>query len=112
LSTGFRLYIESGKKALRHLGDYRDVAERVKSLVKAYWGDAEVYVFGSAVEGRYTAASDIDILIVVDGVSRDEADRVKASIYECIDAPIELHIASRDEFENWYRRFIDVLEEV
>ena len=112
MSRSFKHYIESGRRALRHLSNYRAVAGRIRDIVKSYWGDARVYVFGSAVEGRYTAASDIDILIVVDGVSRDEADRVKASIYECIDAPIELHIASRDEFENWYRRFIDVLEEV
>jgi len=112
LSRRFKQYIESGRKALEHLNNYRAVAERVKSLVKAYWGDAVVYVFGSAVEGRYTAASDIDILIVVDGVSKEEGDRVKALIYERIDAPIELHIASRDEFEGWYKRFIEVLEEV
>lgn len=35
-----------------------------------------------------------------------EKDRVKALVYERIDAPIELHIASRDEFEGWYKRFI------
>jgi len=39
-------------------------------------------------------------------------DKVKALIYERIDVPIELHIASREEFEGWYRRFIEVLEEV
>jgi len=112
LSTGFELYIRSGKKALEQLGNYREISIEVKKVVTESWKDARVYVFGSVVEGRYTAGSDIDILVVVDGVDREEAFKMKAKIYKKINAPLEIHIASSAEFENWYSRFIDKLEEV
>ncbi len=104
--------MESGRRALEQLGRYREIAKAVKGIVEGHWSDAKVYAFGSALEGRYTAASDIDILVVVDGVDREEAQRVKAEVYGAVDAPIELHVASSDEFERWHRRFIGELEEI
>ena len=112
MSTGFELYIKSGKKALEKLGNYREIAKEVKRMVREAWRDARVYVFGSVIEGRYTAGSDIDILVVVDGVGSEEAIRMKAKIYKSIDAPIQLHVASSSELENWYSRFIERIEEV
>jgi hypothetical protein len=112
LSKGFDVYIESGAKALGQLNNYREVARKVKCLVNAVWTDSKVYVFGSVIKGKQTAASDIDILIVVDGVTREQAYIVEAKIYRAIDAPIELHVASTKEFTDWYARFIDKLQEI
>jgi len=106
------VYIESGRKALEQLKKYMEIRREVKRIVNEVLGDAKVYVFGSVVEGRYTAMSDIDMLIVVNNMDRKEIYKVKAIIYKNIDAPIELHVASNDEFENWYKRFIHKLEEV
>ena len=71
-----------------------------------------MYVFGSIIEGRTAASSDIDILIIVDNISREDAYKLKAKIYKLIDAPIELHIASTKEFEGWYKRFIKRLKRI
>jgi hypothetical protein len=60
----FRPVIEEGKRALEALRKYREAAEKVKEAARKIAGDAKVYVFGSALTGRYTAASDVDILIV------------------------------------------------
>ena len=97
---------------MEQLDNYRDVSKKVKSMVRESWKDARVYVFGSVIEGKYTAGSDIDIIVVVDCVTRDEAIRMKASVIKSIEAPIELHIATKEEYENWYCRFIDRVEEV
>jgi predicted nucleotidyltransferase len=112
LSTAYETYIKHGKRALEHLGNYREVSKRVKKMVRESWKDAEVYVFGSVVEGRVTAGSDIDILVVADGVTREDAIKMRARVAKDTDAPIELHVASRKEYENWYRRFAGRLEEV
>jgi len=57
--------------------------------------------------GGYTALSDIDILVVLDDKpSRDEEYMVKAEVYRVLDAPVELHVASKMEFEKWYKKFI------
>jgi predicted nucleotidyltransferase len=46
------------------LRNYREVAKKVGSIVERFDPEARVYVFGSVVRGNYTAASDIDILVV------------------------------------------------
>jgi predicted nucleotidyltransferase len=107
----FDIYIEEGKKALEALRKYREVAEKVKEAARKIAGDAKVYVFGSALTGQYTGASDIDILIVAD-MGKEEATLLKAEIYKAVDAPVEVHIATPEQFEKWYRRFIDRLEEI
>jgi predicted nucleotidyltransferase len=112
LSTGFEVYIKHGKLVMEHLANYRDVSKKVKEIVRESWGGARVYVFGSVLEGRYTAGSDIDILVVAEGVSREDALRMKARVAKNIDAPVELHVATREEYENWYRRFTGHVEEV
>jgi predicted nucleotidyltransferase len=108
---GFDIYIEEGKRALEALRRYREVARRVKELVAGIISGARVFVFGSALTGRYTAASDIDILIVA-GVDRETAARLKAEIYKQVDAPVEIHVVTPEQFERWHRRFVDALEEV
>ncbi|MEM3404551.1 MAG: nucleotidyltransferase domain-containing protein [Nitrososphaeria archaeon] len=64
-------------------------------------------MFGSIVKGRYTASSDIDVLVVLQkSPSKDKEYEVKAEVYMSTEAPIELHIASVEKFERWYKRFI------
>ena len=96
--------------AYRHfksLENYKEIAEKVKQIILSKWPDAELYIFGSTVKGNYTATSDIDILIVLDDrPGREEEYMLKAEVYARIDAPIELHVASRSEFERWYKKFI------
>lgn len=79
--------MESGRRALERLGRYGEVAKRVKGIIEGHWGDAKAYAFGLALEGKYTAASDIDVLVAVDGVDKEEARRLKAEVYGAIDAP-------------------------
>lgn len=111
-SDRFDVYVESGRKALQQLDNYREIGRRVKGMVNVVWKDANVYIFGSVIDGKYTAMSDIDMLIVVEGVSREDTYRVKAMIHKAIDAPIELHIASKEEFNHWYKRFTNKFEEI
>jgi predicted nucleotidyltransferase len=112
LSKKFDVYLEFGRKRLEQLKDYKRVAREVKEIVQEHFGKADVYVFGSVVSGESTASSDIDILVVADNVSREEAYKLKTKIHGAVGAPVELHIVSSSEFENWYKRFIDKLEKV
>lgn len=112
MSREFDLYLEFGMKRLEQLKNYKIVAREVKNIVRKLLGEVDVYVFGSVLEGKITASSDIDILIIVNDVSREEICRIKTIIYQSIDAPIELHIVSSREFENWYKRFISRIEKI
>lgn len=109
----FDQYVESGKRILEYLKDYHSIAEAVKKIVLERCQDARVLVFGSVVEGKATAMSDIDILVICD-LEVEERAKLKAEIRRRLgyDAPVELHITTEDEFQRWYRRFIGPFEEV
>ena len=72
--SSFDSYVESGAEVLKHLKNYRKIAEKIKEMARRRCGSARVMVFGSVVEGRITALSDIDVLIICD---LDEEERVK-----------------------------------
>ena len=56
--------------SLEILRNYREVALKVKEIVRKFDPEARVFVFGSVVKGKITAASDIDILIITKRVDK------------------------------------------
>ncbi len=94
------------------ISNYLEVGRKVKEIVKKFDPHAKVYIFGSVVKGRYTGASDIDILIITN--RKDLKYRMMVEVYRYIEAPVELHIVTNEEFREWYYRFIgsDELVEV
>lgn len=90
---------------LEYLKDYMKTAREVKKVVENVDPEAKVYVFGSVVKGRYTAASDIDILVVTERIG--ERHRMRVEVYKRVKAPIELHVATPEKFSSWYKRFIE-----
>lgn len=109
----FEPYIDSAKEAAHYLENYLKVALKVKEIVRKEWKDARIYIFGSVIEGKATAASDIDILIACSNVTYDDSLRMKAKIRREIGfaAPIQLHIVDEKGL-NWYLRFINKLKEI
>lgn len=59
--------------------EYRDLAAEYAELVKAHFGDRLVSLcfFGSVVRGEASPDSDIDALIVADGLPRDYGSRIR-----------------------------------
>jgi predicted nucleotidyltransferase len=110
----FEHYLKSGKEALEYLSKYREVAKRVKEVVKTDYKDAKVYVFGSTIKGRFTAASDIDILIVCDEIDRDKAEHLKVKVLRALgySVPLQIHVATTRELKEWYLKFVEEIEEV
>ncbi|MEM0329532.1 MAG: nucleotidyltransferase domain-containing protein [Nitrososphaerota archaeon] len=109
----FDQYIESGKKILGYLRDYRRVAEAVKRIAMERCRNVRVLVFGSVVDGKATALSDIDVLVICD-LGAEERVELKAEIRRRLgyDVPVELHIVSEEEYQDWYRRFMGKFEEI
>ena len=102
----FKHYVESCEdSALEQFRDYMGVAREVKDIVKRVDPNARVYVFGSVVRGRYTASSDIDILVVMERI--EDRHRVMTEVYKRVKAPIELHITTSEKLSSWYKRFIE-----
>jgi len=82
-----------------------NVARKVKNTIKNIDPGAKVCVFGSAVNGTYTGASDIDILMITKNVNKKY--EIMVEVYSRTEAPVELHIVTPRVFERWYKRFMD-----
>ena len=99
----------------KYFENYMHYARLIKKIAEEILGKADVYVFGSVVEGRHTPASDIDILIVSENTPKSQWERgkIRARIMKAIDvfAPFEIHIVTPKEFE-WYKRFIRAIVKV
>ncbi|AGT36196.1 MAG: nucleotidyltransferase domain-containing protein [Thermofilum sp.] len=74
------LAIEIQTWKLRELLKWRDYLEILVEAVKTVFGKgAEVYVFGSAVEGKLTVDSDVDIAIVLEEPPRTSREKIQAT---------------------------------
>lgn len=87
------------------LKNWRDVVRRLAEAARRILGDVEVVVFGSVIEGGYTAASDIDVLIVLRDAPMGAIKRaeLKAAVEEEAGLPpfhpVEIHLATVKEAE-------------
>jgi len=98
LSSGYEV------RVLQYLRDYMRVAKHVKEVVKRVDPEARVFVFGSAVTGKYTGASDIDILVITKELRRKYD--IMVEVYRSTEAPVELHVVTEEQFLRWYKRFV------
>ena len=108
-SKEFNIFIEEALKYGELFRNPLKLAKKVKEIALRKIGsaDVKVYIFGSTIKGKYTAMSDIDILIVVsENLDKRVREELKAEIAYNIDAPLEIHIVSEREFKEWYKKFI------
>ena len=100
---------ELNKSAAKYFHNCLLYARRIKGMLAKDFPDIRVLVFGSAARGDYGPGSDIDILIISSKVPKDIAHQaaIKVKIKKKFpDAPFEIHLASIEEYENWYKKFI------
>ena len=100
------------KEILAHAREY--VREIKRICVEEVDPSCRVILFGSVARGDYKVDSDIDVLVITDkAVSVWDKALVSSKIKERIGFgdPLELHVVTREEFEGWYMKFIDVYEE-
>ena len=95
---------------IEELKNYRRIALNVKRIVRTFDPSSRVLVFGSVVKGEYDGGSDIDVLAITKKVALKY--QIMARVYFNVKAPVELHVISDSEFEDWYSHFIDKFEEV
>jgi len=104
------LLIEDAEERKRFFEDFLRYAEKVKEVVRRRDPNARIIVFGSVVRGDVRPDSDIDLLIITDIAEKlDERIRLRMEIMRILGegSPFEIHIITAEEYENWYRKFID-----
>ncbi len=98
--------LERYKKLLK----WREYLPLLAEAVRRALPEAEVYVYGSAVEGKLTAVSDIDVMLVMKDIPRSalERARITAKIREELERLgfedhylFEFHFVKRGEEGKW-----------
>ncbi len=97
-----RAYVRKRIERAEMVKRWREHVRRIAQSARRILGDVEVYVFGSAVEGRLTASSDVDLLIVCEKAPLDfeEYEDLKERILRGAGldtrSPFQLHIVDKD----------------
>ena len=80
----------------------------VRSARRVFGNNIEVYVFGSAVEGRLTVDSDVDVAIVVEEVPKSGLKRARLvdELWRIMESngvpwwyPFEIHLLTKEELK-------------
>lgn len=92
-------------KRMRMLREWRDIVSRAARIVKQLIPEAEVYAFGSAVTGRVTGSSDIDVLVVVPNnlSERETHTYLSNKLEEHLGSTsyiLDLHIVRREDLDS------------
>lgn len=104
------LKIEVLKEWEKYYKNMKFYLKKVKSIVKKHDRSAKIMLFGSQAKGAAKPNSDIDVLII-SKLAEDTASRIKLrlEIAKKIGSatPFEIHIVTLEEYEKWYKKFID-----
>lgn len=100
--------IEKTKREEKYFKNYLDYGKIIKKEAQNFLEDVKVYIFGSILK-KDEVPQDIDILII----SPDLKEAVKRSdalvrIQEKMDifSPFELHFATPEEYNDWWKYFL------
>ena len=106
-----RKVYERRRKYFEQLNEY---LKKIKEIVKREIPDAEIYLYGSVVEGRFSIGlSDIDVAIVSDRF-KDREKKLEVFgklIKEFFDSPFEFHVLTEEQW-NFYKKFIKSVKKI
>ncbi len=104
--------LQTGRKRYLMIKNYRRYLPAIKRACEEVFGECELYVFGSVLTGKFTAGSDVDILIKVKNAPKSlrEKAELEVKIEELAGLPyyhpFEFHIVD----EKIFRRYVEVLK--
>ncbi|MEM4528187.1 MAG: nucleotidyltransferase domain-containing protein [Desulfurococcaceae archaeon] len=100
------------KKCLESIMTY---VSKIKEVCISIDPTCRVMIFGSYVRGKMRPDSDVDVLLVTE-LARNPWMRAKLykKIFEDLGLEhiFQVHIVTSEEYEKWYKKFIDIYVEV
>jgi predicted nucleotidyltransferase len=111
IKTFVDILIERQKRKERYFKNWRFYLKKIKREAKKILGKkTKVFLFGSFVKGDFGPQSDIDVLIVSENLPENfnEITKIRTKIKSKVGvfSPFQLHLATPEEFEGWYKNFI------
>lgn len=103
-------YLDTLKARAEMVKEWRKYIHTLVKAIKKVLPSAEVYIFGSAITGKATALSDIDILIIASNLPKTNIERaqIKALIEDEAKLPyhhpFQIHLTTKEEARPYLRR--------
>jgi len=88
--TSQRRWLNLYGERLEILKNWKEHVENIAKAARSLFKECEVYAFGSVVHGTPTAASDVDVLIIVESLPKGLMER--AELKGQIERMANLHI--------------------
>lgn len=107
--------IEHARVRKSYLDNAIEYLKKIKDVCKTFDPECRLIIFGSYIRGDMKPDSDIDVLLITSRASDAfYRGRLRAEIAKNIGlvTPFEIHIVSSEEYERWYRKFIDAQKEI
>ncbi|MHA1192455.1 MAG: nucleotidyltransferase domain-containing protein [Promethearchaeota archaeon] len=104
-------------KTKEMIKNHRKYLKTINKNIKLVLKEAQIYLFGSIIEGNLVAASDIDILIIAN-IPKSHLKRAEiiATIEEKsglpLSHPFEFHLLTQEEFDKWIAIYKIKFEEI
>ena len=104
------ILIEYARERVKALQNSKNVVFQVRDIIRKFDKSARIFHFGSTLRGDWNAYSDIDVLVILNDQS--VRDSITVEVFQQLNAPVELHFCTGEQFRSWYMKFIDVYEEL
>jgi predicted nucleotidyltransferase len=108
--TFVQILKETWEEKKKYFENYKFYSQKIKKEAEDILGAVELFVFGSIIKGKFRSNSDIDILIISKNLpqSQKERSKIRTKIKSSINpfAPFQIHLATPEEYESWYKNFI------
>lgn len=115
MSRLIEMELEYARIKKTYLDDATEYLRRIKDVCKSFDPSCRLVVFGSYVRGDMKVSSDVDVLVIT-SKARDSSYRGKLRVAIArnigLVTPFEIHIITDEEYEKWYKKFMDVFREV
>lgn len=108
MTTLTELLIERDREHKAYFKNYLQYAKEIKKEVEGLLGKVQVFIFGSILR-KNEIPRDVDILIISPKLKTTrERSKILAQIWRKIGftSPFELHFATPQEYQNWWRYFL------
>ena len=101
--------LKKGRKRYLMIKHYQKYLPAIKRACEQIFGECELYVFGSVLTGKFTAGSDVDILIKVKNPPKSlrKGAEIEVEIEELAGLPdyhpFEFHIVDEKGFQRYVK---------
>ena len=108
MTTLVDILVEQTKEKEKYFENYLFYVRKIKKEAEALLGKVKIFVFGSILRKGETP-QDIDILVISPKLkTAEEKSKIRAELWNKLgfSSPFEIHFATKEEYNSWWKYFL------